>query len=173
VGSRLARPLVRVPVVGRRLVRRLPGQLERLTNETFLHNRLAVQAFLMTVLMYSLLGVRLVFIAQALRLEIPWYLLVMGVSVTQLALVFSVTPGSLGFLEGGWWAVLSLAGLTLDQFYAFVIGRRAFVLAFTAIGTLLAFAWIRESPARLFRAVLVASRRPKNEAAPTAELPAD
>jgi uncharacterized membrane protein YbhN (UPF0104 family) len=108
--------------------------------------------------MYGLLAARLIFIANALRLEIPWYLLAMGVSVTQLALIFSVTPGSLGFLEGGWGAVLGLGGLSLDQFTFFVIGRRAFVLVFTLINTLLAFIWIRESPARLFREVIAASR---------------
>lgn len=165
VASRLAQPLARVPVIGSRLVRRLPQQLERLSSETFLTNRSAVQILLLTLVLYSLLSARLFFIAQALRLEIPWYLLAMGVCVTQLALIFSVTPGSLGFLEGGWWAVLSLAGLTQDQFYFFVIGRRAFVLVFTLIGTLLAFAWIRESPARLFRDVLGASRRPAQEMA--------
>jgi uncharacterized membrane protein YbhN (UPF0104 family) len=89
----------------------------------------------------------------------------MGACVTQLAVVFSVTPGSLGFLEGGWWAVLSLASLSQEQFTFFVIGRRAFVLAFTLIGTLLSFAWIRESPARLFQAVLGASRQPEGESA--------
>jgi hypothetical protein len=66
----------------------------------------------------------------------------------------------MGFLEGGWWAVLSLAGLSLKQFTTFVIGRRAFVLVFTLLDTLLAFAWIRESPARMFRAVVVGSRQP-------------
>jgi uncharacterized protein (TIRG00374 family) len=165
VGSRLAQPLVRVPVIGRRLVRGLPQQLDRLSGETFLHNRLAAQAFLLTLVMYILLASRMFFIAQALRLEIPWYLLAMGIAVTQLALVFSVTPGSMGFLEGGWAAVLGLAGLTLEQFTTFVIGRRAYVLVFTLLGALLAFVWIRESPARLFRAVLVASRRPAGEPA--------
>ena len=77
-----------------------------------------------------------------------------------MAVVFAITPGSLGFLEGGWAAVFSLAGLELEQFTTFVIGRRAFVLVFTLVGTLLAFAWIRESPAHLFRAVMEASRRP-------------
>lgn len=163
VGSRVAQPLTRVPVIGRRLVSRLPQQLDRLTNETFLRNRLAVRCFLLTLVLYGLLSARLFFITQALRLDIPWYLLAMGVSVTQLALVFSVTPGSLGFLEGGWAAVLSVSGLTLAQFATFVIGRRAYVLVFTLIGTLTAFAWIRESPARLFRAVLVASRRSAKE----------
>lgn len=166
VGSRLAQPLTRVPVIGRRLVSRLPQQLDRLTNETFLRNRLAVRCFLLTLVLYGLLSARLYFIGQALRLDIPWYLLAMGVSVTQLALVFSVTPGSLGFLEGGWAAVLSVSGLTLAQFATFVIGRRAYVLVFTLIGTLTAFAWIRESPARLFRAVVVASRRSAKEVAP-------
>jgi uncharacterized protein (TIRG00374 family) len=160
IGMRFSKSLVRVPVIGGRLVRRLPEQLERLSSKTYLANRVALQAFFLTLVMYTLLSARLFFIAQALRLEIPWHLLVMGVAVTQLALVFSVTPGSLGFLEGGWAAVLGLAGLTLEQFTTFVIGRRAFVLVFTAIGALLAFAWIRESPARLFRAVLEASRQP-------------
>ena len=169
LGARFSKPLARVPVIGRRLVRRLPGQLDRLSFETFVENRVALQAFLLTLVMYGLLSARLFFIAQALRLDIPWYLLAMGIAVTQLALVFSVTPGSLGFLEGGWAAVLGLAGLTMDQFTTFVIGRRAFVLAFTLIGTLLAFAWIRESPAHLFRAVMEASRRP-GEGKPQLEL---
>jgi uncharacterized protein (TIRG00374 family) len=173
MGSRLAQPLTRVPVIGRRLVSRLPQQLDRLSSETFLRNRLAVRCFFLTLVLYGLLSARLYFIGQALRLDIPWYLLAMGVSVTQLAVVFSVTPGSLGFLEGGWAAVLSVSGLSLEQFATFVLGRRAYVLVFTLIGTLTAFAWIRESPARLFRAVLVASRRPAREGpqVPTDEVP--
>jgi uncharacterized protein (TIRG00374 family) len=158
VGTRLSQPLGHVPVIGQKFARRLPQQLDQVTNRNVLPNRVAIQAFLLTVLMYALLSARLIYIANALRLEIPWYLLVMGVSVTQLALVFSVTPGSLGFLEGGWGAVLGLAGLSLEQFTFFVIGRRAFVLVFTLINTLLAFAWIRESPAHLFREVIAASR---------------
>jgi len=171
LGARFAGPILgRVPRVGPRLLR----QLERLSTETLLENRIALQAFLLTLVMYGLLSVRLFFIAQALRLEIPWALLAMGIAVTQLALVFAVTPGSLGFLEGGWAAVLGLAGLTLEQFATFVIGRRAFVLVFTLIGTLLAFAWIRESPARLFRAVLVASRQPgRGGSPPEASAPVD
>lgn len=165
VGSRLAQPLSRVPVIGRRLVRRLPGQLDRLSSETFLHNAVAVQAFLLTVVMYSLLAARLYFVAEAVHLEIPWYLLLMGVSVAQLTLIFSVTPGSLGFLEAGWGAVLGLAGLMQEQIVLFLIARRAYMFVFTLVGTLLAFGWIRESPARLFRAVIVASRRPNKQAA--------
>ena len=163
VGTRLAQPLARLPRIGRRLVQRLPQQLDRLSSETFLHNSTAVRAFLLTLVMYALLAVRHVFIAQALHLEIPWYLLAMGVAVTQLTLIFAVTPGSLGFLEAGWGAVLGLAGLTLDQITTFVIGRRAYVLVFTVVQTLMAFAWIREGPARLFRTVMVASRQPAQE----------
>lgn len=173
LASRLAHLLVRVPVIGHRLIRRLPQQLDRLATETLLPNRSALQVFLLTLGLYALLSARLYFIAQALRLQIPWYLLTMGICVTQLALVFSVTPGSLGFLEGGWWAVLSLAGLSLEQFTFFVIGRRAYVLIFTLIGALVAFGWIRESPARLFRAVVAASRRPGTEAEASPVEPAD
>jgi uncharacterized protein (TIRG00374 family) len=163
LGSRLAQPLGRLPLVGRRLVQRLPQQLDRLANGTFLPNRLALRAYLMTLVMYSLLAARLFFVAQALRLEIPWYLLAMGICVTQLALVFSVTPGSLGFLEGGWAAVLGLGGIGLESFTTFVIGRRAYLLVFTLLYTLLAFAWIGESPARLFRQVYAASRQSPQE----------
>jgi uncharacterized protein (TIRG00374 family) len=164
VGSRLAQPLGRLPLVGRRLVQKLPQQLDRLATESFLPNRQALRAYLMTLLMYSLLSARLILIAEALRLEIPWYLLAMGLCVTQLTLIFSVTPGSLGFLEGGWAAVLGLGGLGVDQFATFVIGRRAYLLIFTVLYTLLAFAWIRESPARLFRQVFTASQQPQGDA---------
>ena len=158
--SRLAQPLTHIPVVGQRLIRRLPEQLHRLSSETFVTNSTAVRAFLLTLVMYSLLAARLYFIAQALRLGIPWYLITMGIAVTQLTLIFSVTPGSLGFLEAGWGAVLGLAGLGKDPIVFFLIARRAFLVVFTLIQTLLAFVWIRESPARLFRAVLQASRKP-------------
>ena len=158
-GSRLSRPLVHLPLIGRRLVQRLPDQLARLSEASGVDNQLAVRSFVLTLAMYSLLATRLFFIAQALRLDIPWYVLAMGLCVTQLAVVFSVTPGSLGFLEGGWAAVMGLAGLTTDQFLTFVIGRRAYFLVFVLISTLLAFGWIRESPGRLFREVLSASRQ--------------
>ncbi len=163
--SRLSRPLTRVPVLGQRLAHRLPEQLDRMSSERLVTNRSAVLVFALTVAMYGLLSARLFTISQALRLGIPWYLLAMGACVTQLAVVFSVTPGSLGFLEGGWWAVLSLASISQEQVAFFVIGRRAFVLVFTLIGTLLSFAWIRESPARLFRSVLGASRQPEGGSA--------
>jgi uncharacterized protein (TIRG00374 family) len=166
LAARLAQPLASVPVIGQRLIRRLPDQLQRLSSQRFVTNRLAVQAFLLTLVMYSLLAARLFFVAQALRLDIPWYLMVMGVCVAQLTLIFAVTPGSLGFLEAGWGAVLGLAGLLPDQIVLFLIARRAYMLVFTAIGTLSAFAWIRESPAGLFRAVLSASRRPSEPEPP-------
>jgi len=164
VGLRLSRPLVRLPFVGRRLMSRLPQQLERLANETFVTNRRAVQLFGLTLVLYTLLAVRLMLVALALRLAVPWYLLLMGVAVTQFTLIFSVTPGSLGFLEGGWAFVFGLGG-QMDLYTVFVIGRRAFVLIYTLLCTLLAFAWIRESPARLFRSVLSASRQPAAEEA--------
>ena len=156
VALRLSRLLVIVPVIGRRLMNRLPQQLERLANETFVTNGRAVQLFGLTLVLYTLLSVRLMLVALALRLNVPWYLLAMGVAVTQFTLIFSFTPGSLGVLEAGWAAVFGLGG-QMAAYTVFVIGRRAFVLIYTVICTLLAFAWIRESPARLFRSVLSAS----------------
>jgi uncharacterized protein (TIRG00374 family) len=159
VGARLAMPLSHMPLVGKRLARRMPEQLERLSQLSVGANGLATKAFLVTLVMYALLAARLVFMAEAFRLTIPWHLLAMSVCVTQLTLIFSVTPGSLGFLEGGWAAVFTLGGVPLEQFTVFVIGRRVYFLIFTGLLTLLAFAWIRESPAHLFRAVLTTSRQ--------------
>ena len=166
VALHLSRPLVRLPFVGRRLMSRLPQQLERLANETFVTNRRAVQLFGLTLVLYTLLAVRLMLVALALRLGLDalWYLLLMGVAVTQFTLIFSFTPGSLGVLEAGWAAVFGLGG-QMDLYPLFVIGRRAFVLIYTLLCALLAFAWIHESPARLFRSVLSASasRQPAEE----------
>ena len=164
VALRLSRRLVRLPFVGRRLMSRLPQQLERLANETFVTNRRAVQLFGLTLILYTILSARLVLTVLALRLDVPWYLLAMGVAVTQLTLIFSFTPGSLGVLEAGWAAVFGLGG-QMTAYTLFVIGRRAFVLIYTLLCTLLAFVWIRESPARLFRSVLSASRQPATEEA--------
>jgi uncharacterized protein (TIRG00374 family) len=174
LAARLARPLTRLPVIGRRLIARLPQQLDRLSTETFVTNRLAVRLFLLTVVMYSLLSLRLVLIALAVHLGVPWYLLALGVGITQLTLIFSFTPGSFGVLEGGWWAVFRLGGQTMDVYSLFVIARRALVLIGTLACALLGFAWIRESPARLFRAVLSASRDtvPQPEPDSTPEAPA-
>lgn len=157
-GIQAAQPLGRVPLVGRRLANRIPQRIEELSVATILSNRGSVMLFLLTLLMYVLLSVRLVLIASALQLNIPWYVMAMGVPITQLSLIFSITPGSLGFLEGGWLAVFSLAGMTIDQFTFFVIARRAYVLVAAVLGTLLAFVWIRESPAGLFRSVVATSR---------------
>jgi len=170
VGARLAPPLSHLPLVGK-LAQKLPGQLERFSQLSVGANGLATKAFLLTLVMYALLAARLVFMAEAFHLSIPWYLLAMSVCVTQLTLIFSVTPGSLGFLEGGWAAVFTLGGVPLDQFTVFVIGRRVYFLIFTGFITVLAFAWIRESPARLFRAVLTASRGREADAEPGADEP--
>jgi uncharacterized protein (TIRG00374 family) len=166
LGSRVAGLVAHLPIIGRHLGHRLGENLEQLATESPISGRLAVRAFSLTVTMYLLHSLRLYCISQALRLDIPWHLVLMGACVTQLTLTFSFTPGALGFLEGGWAAVLGLAGLSQAQFLTFVIGRRAFVLIFTALAALLAFAWIGESPARLFRSVVADPRQPEEAGEP-------
>ena len=77
---------------------RLPQQLDRLANETFVTNRRAVQLFGLTLVLYTLLAVRLMLVALALRLGLDelWYLLLMGVAVTQFTLIFCSHPGRWG-----------------------------------------------------------------------------
>jgi uncharacterized protein (TIRG00374 family) len=78
-GSRVAKPLAHLPIVGQKFASRLPQQMDRLASQSLLPNRVALRAFMLTCVLYALLSARLFLIAEALRLEIPWYLLTMGV----------------------------------------------------------------------------------------------
>jgi uncharacterized protein (TIRG00374 family) len=81
--------------------------------------------------------------ALAFRLPVSFEWILFGTSIVQVSRIFSVTPGSLGVLEAGWYAVLSLAGVDGPLITAFLIGQRvlisAFVLILSAISQLVTF----------------------------------
>lgn len=83
--------------------------------------------------------------ALAFRLPVSFAWILFGTSIVQISRIFSATPGSLGVLEAGWYAVLSLGGVDGPLITAFLIGQRllisAFVLILFATSQLVTFFW--------------------------------
>jgi uncharacterized protein (TIRG00374 family) len=84
-------------------------------------------------------------LALTFRLPVSFAWILFGASLVRLSRIFSFTPGSLGVLEAGWYAVLSLAGVDGPLITAFLIGQRvlisAFVLILSATSQLVTFFW--------------------------------
>jgi uncharacterized protein (TIRG00374 family) len=84
-------------------------------------------------------------LALAFHLPVSFAWMFFGSSIVQISRVFSFTPGSLGVLEAGWYAVLSLGGVAGPLIMAFLIGQRVliatFVLILAAITQLVTVFW--------------------------------
>lgn len=84
-------------------------------------------------------------LALAFHLPVSFAWMFFGSSIVQISRVFSFTPGSLGVLEAGWYAVLSLGGVDGPLIIAFLIGQRVliatFVLILAAITQLVTVFW--------------------------------
>ncbi len=84
----------------------------------------------LTTVKYGLLVLRALLLTRALGLTVPPEALIVGVPISQLSLVVALTPGALGVLEGSWWAVLALFGVSSEAIAAFVLGQRLYQVAF-------------------------------------------
>lgn len=84
-------------------------------------------------------------LALAFRLPVSFAWILFGTSLVQVSRIFGFTPGSLGVLEAGWYAVLSLGGVDGPLITAFLIGQRvlisAFVLILSAASQLVTLFW--------------------------------
>ena len=69
----------------------------------------------------------------AFHLPVSFAWILFGSSIVQVSRIFSVTPGSLGVLEAGWYAVLSLGGVNGPLIIAFLIGQRVLISTFVLI----------------------------------------
>jgi uncharacterized membrane protein YbhN (UPF0104 family) len=96
----------------------------------------AVAFMMYTVCKLLLMSGRLFLLSHAFSVPISWEFFLLGVPVVQLALLFSFTPGSLGFLEIGWIAVLSLQGVSTDKILTLLLGLRVFNYLFFPLMTL-------------------------------------
>ena len=88
---------------------------------------------LWSVLRYIPLFMRVWFLTLAFGITIPLLFLFFGLPVSQLTMVFAITPGAMGFLEGGWFAVLNMANINQNDIALFLLGQRAVLILFSSI----------------------------------------
>jgi uncharacterized protein (TIRG00374 family) len=86
-----------------------------------------------TIVKYIFLILRVYFLTAALGLGIPLFVLCTGIPVAQLGLTLAFTPGALGVLEGGWYAVLTLSRISKVDIATFLIAQRAYWFVFTGL----------------------------------------
>jgi uncharacterized membrane protein YbhN (UPF0104 family) len=67
---------------------------------------------------------RMVFLGLAFSAPISWECFLLGVPVAQLSMLFAFTPGSVGFLEAGWLAVLAAQGVASESVLTVLLGLR-------------------------------------------------
>ena len=72
-------------------------------------------------------------LALAFHLPVSFTWMFFGSSIVQVSRIFSITPGSLGVLEAGWYAVLSLGRCDGPLIIAFLIGQRVLISTFVLI----------------------------------------
>jgi len=86
---------------------------------------------ILTLFKYFFLCTRLYFLSVALGLNIPGLVIFAGIPIAQLSLILSFTPGALGILEGGWYAVFAISGISEEEITTFLIGQRIYWFLFT------------------------------------------
>lgn len=84
----------------------------------------------LTLARYLFLFFRVYFLSKSFDLGISPVIFFMGTPITQLGVFLAFTPGALGILEGGWYAVLALSGIPTENITAFLIGQRVYLVIF-------------------------------------------
>lgn len=95
----------------------------------------------LTMLRYALIGGYLVLLAYALRLtDLGFIEVLVALPLAQLAAVIAITPGGIGFIEGGFLGVFAVLGVPIESVMAYLVGQRVLVnlnlLIHGAIGTI-------------------------------------
>ncbi len=127
------------------LLRRIPRKdyykrLEDLTGAPLLRKKPLVAVLLFTVIKQLFLFFRYYFLCSALNIDISPATLFMGIPVAQLSLLIAFTPGSIGVLEAGWYAVLKWGSpLVSGDISVFILGQRIYWFLFIALIYLLVF----------------------------------
>jgi len=106
---------------------------------------------------------RLYFLVAALGLSIPLSTLLVGIPVAQLSLILALTPGALGVLEGGWYAVFAIAGIAPAERSAFLIGQRVYWFIFINLIFLMSYLIFGAKRLLLFRDVVAISAKGTDE----------
>ncbi|MFC1976013.1 lysylphosphatidylglycerol synthase transmembrane domain-containing protein [Chloroflexota bacterium] len=125
--------LKKIPLLSRLAKDKYLTNINNLDKLRLLEKKTLTYLFGMTCLRYFFVFSRLFFLVAALGLSIPLNVLLAGVPVAQLSLILAFTPGALGVLEGGWYTVFRLAGVSEVDSVAFLIGQRVYWLIFISI----------------------------------------
>lgn len=136
----LLRSSSRLPIVGSRWEARWLGDSE--VNRPFVGTE-SRKLYRYTLGKLLLGALRVYFLALAFHLRISFSWIFLGMALVQLGVILSITPGGLGLVEMGWYAVLTLAGLEAPLVVAFLVGRRvltAFFLVVLALASQVAMA---------------------------------
>lgn len=99
-----------------------------------------------TLIKSLLAALRIYLLALAFHLRIPFAWMFFGMAVVQLGVILSITPGGLGFVEMGWYAILTLAGLETPLVVAFLVGRRVLTALFLVVLALASQVTMRLKP---------------------------
>jgi uncharacterized membrane protein YbhN (UPF0104 family) len=85
------------------------------------------------------IGLRALFLGQAVGIFLSPVVFLFGASVTQMSYVVSVTPDGLGVYDAAWYGVLALDGIADTAIGSFLILQRVFTIVVIGALTLLIF----------------------------------
>ena len=121
------------PRAGRLFVRLASSLTEAAKNETALRRAAGLSA-----LRYLLIALQFTLVARALGLEgLSMIQVVAALPMAQLGAMVAITPGGIGFVEGGFFGGLELMDVPGNSVTAFLVGQRVlinvFILALAAV----------------------------------------
>lgn len=125
--------LKKVPFLNKRIKESYFLKLENIHGVDVLGKKALFTLLAITILRYSFLVGRIYFLSLALGLNIPLSVLFLGIPIAQFSLLLAPTPGALGVLEGGWYFVLALSGISQANIATFLVGQRVYWFIFTSI----------------------------------------
>jgi uncharacterized protein (TIRG00374 family) len=123
-----------------RLVHRLPSPRHRppwKVESPNLSLEALTQAYLFGLSKFLCTALRFMFFALALDLPVSPLVFLLGMPVGQLSFLFAFTPGGLGILEAGWYAVLMQIDVPEAYISPFLVEQRVFTMLFVGILALL------------------------------------
>jgi len=126
----LLRSFSRIPIVGSRWKVRWLGDSGLDRPFVGIESRKLYRYTLIKLLLGAL---RIYLLALAFHLRISFSWIFFGMAVVQLGVILSITPGGLGLVEMGWYAILTLAGLGTPLVVAFLVGRRVLTALFLVV----------------------------------------
>lgn len=100
-------------------------KLEKEDKKIILLPKIIKKIYLLSFTKFFFFATSAFFVFKALNLDINFIQVILAFPIAQLTLVFAITPGGLGILETGWFALLKLIGFSPININTFLIGYRA------------------------------------------------